>query len=113
MTPSGQGDLAIQMTDLCTAFGSQKVLDGVTLTVAHGETLVVLGRSGTGKSVLLRLLIGLQKPDAGGIRIQGQEITALATQPLNEIRKKVGFLFVFFFLFAHINLSFENAIINL
>ena len=54
MTPSGQGDPAIQMTDLCTAFGSQKVLDGVTLTVAHGETLVVLGRSGTGKSVLLR-----------------------------------------------------------
>jgi phospholipid/cholesterol/gamma-HCH transport system ATP-binding protein len=61
--------------------------------VAHGETVAVLGRSGTGKSVLLRLLIGLQRPDSGCIRIQGQEITALDTKPLNEVRKKIGFLF--------------------
>ena len=93
MTPSGQGDLAIQMTDLCTAFGSQKVLDGVTLTVAHGETLVVLGRSGTGKSVLLRHLIGLQLPDSGSVRVLGEEITTLAEQPLNAMRRKVGFVF--------------------
>ena len=69
------------------------MLDDFNLNVAHGETVAVLGRSGTGKSVLLRLLIGLQKPDSGTIRILGEEITALALRPLNEIRKKIGFLF--------------------
>jgi phospholipid/cholesterol/gamma-HCH transport system ATP-binding protein len=52
-----------------------------------------LGRSGTGKSVLLKLLIGLQQPDAGSIRIQGKEITGLQPDQLNEVRKKAGFLF--------------------
>jgi phospholipid/cholesterol/gamma-HCH transport system ATP-binding protein len=79
--------------DLHKSFGQQKVLDGVDLEVARGETLSVLGRSGTGKSVLLRLLIGLQSPDSGSIRILGQEITRLDLGPLNEIRKKIGFLF--------------------
>ena len=68
-------------------------MDGFSLNVAHGETVAVLGRSGTGKSVLLRLLIGLQKPDSGHICIQGQEINGLDGKPLNEIRKKIGFLF--------------------
>ena len=84
-------DIAIE--GLSMAFGNQKVLNGFNLNVAHAETVAVLGRSGTGKSVLLRLLIGLQKPDSGSIRIQGQEITTLEEKPLNEIRKKVGFLF--------------------
>jgi phospholipid/cholesterol/gamma-HCH transport system ATP-binding protein len=65
----------------------------VALQVARGETLVVLGRSGTGKSVLLRLLIGLQQPDAGSIQVLGQEITGLPENPLYEVRKKVGFVF--------------------
>ena len=86
-----QADIAIE--GLCKSFGPQKVLNGFTLNVAHGETVAVLGRSGTGKSVLLRLLIGLQQPDSGCIRIQGQEITGLVGKPLNEIRKKIGFLF--------------------
>jgi phospholipid/cholesterol/gamma-HCH transport system ATP-binding protein len=68
-------------------------LNGIGLTVAHGETVVVLGRSGTGKSVLLKLLIGLQKADSGSIRIQGQEITTLQFKELNKIRMKIGFLF--------------------
>jgi phospholipid/cholesterol/gamma-HCH transport system ATP-binding protein len=75
------------------SFGPQKVLDGVDLEIARGETVSVLGRSGTGKSVLLRLLIRLQEPDSGSIRILGQEITKLELGPLNEIRKKIGFLF--------------------
>ena len=58
------------------SFGAQKVLDGIDLTVGSGKTLAVLGRSGTGKSVLLKLIIGLQKPDSGSIRIHGQEITS-------------------------------------
>jgi phospholipid/cholesterol/gamma-HCH transport system ATP-binding protein len=75
------------------SFGSQKVLDGVDLTADRGQTVVVLGRSGTGKSVLLRLIVGLQQPDSGSIRIHGQEIVGLEMDRLNEIRMKMGFLF--------------------
>lgn len=93
MRPPSDGAPAIKLTDLCKAFGSQTVLDGVNLQVQAGETLVVLGRSGTGKSVLLRLLIGLQPPDSGSIEVLGQEITGLAEDRLYEVRKKVGFVF--------------------
>src|SRR5258706_12995494 len=75
------------------SFGAQRVLNGVDFTVAKGETVAVMGRSGTGKSVLLKLLVGLQAPDAGYISIQGEEITSLGIDRLNEIRKKMGFLF--------------------
>jgi phospholipid/cholesterol/gamma-HCH transport system ATP-binding protein len=88
---NNQADIAIE--SLSKSFGPQQVLNGFNLNVAHGETVAVLGRSGTGKSVLLKLLIGLQKPDSGCIRIQGQEIATLEIKPLNEIRKKIGFLF--------------------
>jgi phospholipid/cholesterol/gamma-HCH transport system ATP-binding protein len=84
---------AVVIQDLRKSFGRQKVLDGIGLTVARGETVVVLGRSGTGKSVLLKLLIGLQKPDSGSIRILGLEMTTLQFKELNQIRKKMGFLF--------------------
>jgi phospholipid/cholesterol/gamma-HCH transport system ATP-binding protein len=93
MKPALGGDAAIKITDLCKAFGSQTILDGVNLQVSPGETLVVLGRSGTGKSVLLRLLIGLQLLDSGSIEILGQEITKLGETPLYDLRKKVGFVF--------------------
>src|SRR6202035_5862433 len=73
--------------------GSQIVLNGTNLNVASGETLAVLGRSGTGKSVLLKLIVGLQKPDSGSIRVLGEEIAKLDGDRLNEIRKKIGFLF--------------------
>jgi phospholipid/cholesterol/gamma-HCH transport system ATP-binding protein len=84
---------AVVLQGLHKSFGSQIVLDGLDLTVQSGETLAVLGRSGTGKSVLLKLIIGLQEPDSGSIRIHGQEITRLPLEALNEIRKKMGFLF--------------------
>ena len=75
------------------SFGVQRVLNGVSLSVTRGETLAVLGRSGTGKSVLLRMIIGLEKPDSGQIRIHGEDIAGLALDQLGEIRKKMGFLF--------------------
>jgi phospholipid/cholesterol/gamma-HCH transport system ATP-binding protein len=84
---------AIALRGLHKSFGSQVVLNGIALNVGSGETLAVLGRSGTGKSVLLKLIIGLQTPDSGSIRIHGQEITRLDLDALNEIRKKMGFLF--------------------
>jgi phospholipid/cholesterol/gamma-HCH transport system ATP-binding protein len=86
-------DSAIVLENLHKSFGRQKVLNGINLKIAQGETFVVLGRSGTGKSVLLKLIIGLQKPDSGAIRIHGQEITNLPLDGLNQVRKKVGFLF--------------------
>jgi len=84
---------AIVIQDLRKSFGRQRVLNGIGLTVARGETVVVLGRSGTGKSVLLKLLIGLQKPDSGSIRILGQEMKTIRFKELNQIRIKIGFLF--------------------
>src|ERR1019366_6019569 len=83
----------VVVEDLHKSFGSQKVLNGISLSVKRGETLAVLGRSGTGKSVLLRLIIGLEKSDSGSVRIHGQDIAGLALDQLSEIRKKMGFLF--------------------
>src|SRR5450631_4633821 len=84
---------AMVVEGLHKSFGPQKVLNGISLTVKRGETLAVLGRSGTGKSVLLRLLIGLEKPDSGSVRIHGQDIAGLTLDQLGEIRIKMGFLF--------------------
>ena len=84
---------SIQLKSLYKSLGHKTVLNGIDLEVAQGETLSALGRSGTGKSVLLKLVIGLQEPDSGSIQIHGQEITGIALDQLNEIRKKIGFLF--------------------
>src|SRR5437867_5050791 len=90
---SETADTPIAIKDLHKAFDGQKVLDGVTLQVVRGETVAVLGRSGGGKSVLLKLLIRLETPDSGSIRIAGQEITRLDEKQLNDVSKKLGFLF--------------------
>ncbi len=90
--PKSDGS-AVVLRGLHKSFGSQTVLNGVNLTVRSGDTLAILGRSGTGKSVLLKLIIGLQQPDSGSVLVQGQEITGLDLQAMNEIRKKMGFLF--------------------
>ena len=83
----------VKVEDLRKSFGEQKVLDGISLDVPHGQTMAVLGRSGTGKSVLLKLMVGLQAPDGGSVRIGGQEIGHLRPTELNEARKQIGFLF--------------------
>jgi phospholipid/cholesterol/gamma-HCH transport system ATP-binding protein len=88
-----EADPAIVVQSLHKTFGSQTVLKGIDLKVAQGETVAVLGRSGTGKSVLLKLIVGLQKPDSGSIRVHGKEIIELPLDELNEVRKKIGFLF--------------------
>jgi phospholipid/cholesterol/gamma-HCH transport system ATP-binding protein len=84
---------AIVVQQLHKSFGNQTVLNGIDLTIGQGETVAVLGRSGSGKSVLLKLIVGLQKPDSGSIQIHGQAIADLPPEGLNELRKKVGFLF--------------------
>jgi phospholipid/cholesterol/gamma-HCH transport system ATP-binding protein len=87
------GPPAMAVENVHKSFNTHKVLNGVTLRVGQGETLAVLGRSGTGKSVLLRLLIGLMWPDSGSIQIQGQNILGLSVDELSVLRKKMGFLF--------------------
>jgi phospholipid/cholesterol/gamma-HCH transport system ATP-binding protein len=85
--------IPVEVKDLRKSFGPQKVLNGITLSVPQGQTTAVLGRSGTGKSVLLKLLIGLQPPDSGSVRIAGEEIAGIDIGALNEIRKNMGYLF--------------------
>ena len=83
----------IAVRDLAKKIGRQEILRGIDLTVAKGETLVIIGRSGGGKSVLLKHLIGLLQPDAGEIWIDGQNIIGLSERKLAAIRRKVGILF--------------------
>jgi phospholipid/cholesterol/gamma-HCH transport system ATP-binding protein len=96
---------AIAVHDLHKAFGNQKVLNGISLTVRPGETLAVLGRSGTGKSVLLRVIIGLEKPDSGSVRIHDRDITGLGLDQLGEVRMKMGFLFQHAALYDSLNVE--------
>jgi phospholipid/cholesterol/gamma-HCH transport system ATP-binding protein len=84
---------AVAVDSVHKCFGVHTVLNGITLSVSRGETLAVLGRSGTGKSVLLRLIIGLAQPDSGSICINGENIAGLSIDRMGEIRKKMGFLF--------------------
>jgi len=83
----------IAVQGLRKAFGKLVVLDGITFQLESGRVACVLGRSGTGKSVLLKLLIGLETPDSGSIRLAGQDILSASSAELTEARKKVGFLF--------------------
>ena len=83
----------IAVRSLAKKIGQQEILRHVDLKVAKGETLVIIGRSGGGKSVLLKHLVGLMKPDAGEIWIDGQDIIGMSERELAEIRQKVGILF--------------------
>ena len=83
----------IKIRGLKKKLGSKQVLDGVDLDIETGETIVIMGRSGTGKSVLLKHVIGLMLPDAGSIEVDGEEIVGLSERDLNEIRKRFGLLF--------------------
>jgi len=83
----------IEIRGLKKTLGGKKVLDGVDLDIPTGETVVVMGRSGTGKSVLLKHIIGLMFPNEGSIKIDGDEIVGMKEKELDEIRKKFGMLF--------------------
>lgn len=83
----------IEIRNLHIRLGQQNVLSGVNLDVALGQTLVVLGRSGGGKSVLLKNIIGLMKPDRGEVVIEGQNVVELTERQLGAVRKKIAILF--------------------
>lgn len=84
---------AIDVRHVTKSFGKQCVLDGVSFQVKRGETLAVLGRSGTGKSVLLRIIIGLQTPDSGEALILGKNMSSASADEISEVRTQMGFLF--------------------
>ena len=83
----------VNIKGLRKTFSDQAVLNGIDLEVAEGETVAALGRSGGGKSVLLKLIVGLLPADGGSICVEGKEIGGLPRAELNEVRKKIGFLF--------------------
>ena len=84
---------AIEFRDVHLAFDDKKVLDGVSFTVRRGETKLILGRSGGGKSTTIRLILGLLKPDAGRILIDGEDITDYTEEEMMVVRRKIGMVF--------------------
>lgn len=98
----------IKLVDVHKSFGRQKVLDGINLEIEDGKTTVIIGGSGGGKSVLLKHIIGLLRPDSGQVLVDDVDITALNDRDLNEIRKKFGMLFQEAALFDSMNVR-ENV----
>jgi phospholipid/cholesterol/gamma-HCH transport system ATP-binding protein len=87
------GEVMIEVIDLHKSFNSNNVLDGISFNVDEAENMIVFGRSGTGKSVLLKCMIRLMEPDSGDIKIHGKDVLQLDIKELNELRKNIGFLF--------------------
>ena len=83
----------IEVRDLQKNFGAQRVLDGVNFCIEKGESVVIIGRSGSGKSVLLKHIIGLLTPDAGHVLIEGEDIVGMNERELLRVRRKFGMLF--------------------
>lgn len=92
--PDGNAtDAKIVVSDLRKSFGRKKVLDGLDLTIARGESLVVIGGSGSGKSVLLKCILGLIRPDSGTVSIDGERMTGAGRGTRERLRRKIGMLF--------------------
>jgi phospholipid/cholesterol/gamma-HCH transport system ATP-binding protein len=83
----------ITIKDLRKSFGSNSVLDGFNMILNEGENLVIMGKSGSGKSVMIKCLIGLEEPDSGSIVVMGKDISKLNHEELDDLRTEVGFLF--------------------
>jgi phospholipid/cholesterol/gamma-HCH transport system ATP-binding protein len=83
----------IALDDVSKAFGPNQVLDGVNLTIDHAESVAIIGQSGSGKSVMLKCILGLVQPDSGSIRVDGEEIVGLKGRDLERVRSKFGMLF--------------------
>jgi phospholipid/cholesterol/gamma-HCH transport system ATP-binding protein len=91
--PDKNNEVVISIRDLYKSFGDSKVLQGIDLDVKKGENFVVLGRSGSGKSVLIKIIAGLLKPDKGVVNVIGQQVDQLSIPDLQSLRLKLGFIF--------------------
>ncbi len=104
--------MSIAIRGVRKAFGAKVVLDGVDLEARDGETLAVIGGSGVGKSVLLKTIVGLLRPDAGTVLVDGREVRALNREELYELRRRVGYVFQFAALFDSMTV-FDNVAMGL
>jgi phospholipid/cholesterol/gamma-HCH transport system ATP-binding protein len=95
----------ISVRDIVNRFGTQVVHDGVSFDVQPGEIFGIVGGSGSGKSVLLRTMLGLRRPDAGSVRVEGREITAMEAADLREIKKRYGVTFQHGALFSSLTVA--------
>ncbi len=107
-----ESEAIIQIMNISKSFGDHRVLEGVSLDIIRGETLAIIGRSGTGKSTALRLITGLTNPDAGVIRVFGRDISRYGEEEMNDIRKRIGVVFQYAALFDSMN-CFENVAFRL
>ncbi len=102
----------IELRHVYKSFGSREILRDVNLSVNDGETMVVLGASGSGKSTILKLIIGLMKPDRGEVLVNGKDMALLSEESLNEARRRMGMVFQYSALFDSLNIK-ENVAFGL
>src|SRR6266513_1343975 len=102
----------IKLLDVHKSFGAKKVLEGFTLDVAEGETMVIIGYSGTGKSVAIKHIVGLLEPDSGTVFVDGQEVPRLTRNDLYALRSHIGYVFQFAALFDSLSIG-ENVAMGL
>lgn len=102
----------ISLRDITLAYEHQIILDHISLDIHKGETLAILGASGSGKSTILRILIGLQKPSSGQIFLEGRELSSLSEQAWNKVRGRMGMVFQYSALFDSLTLG-ENVAFGL
>ena len=102
----------IELKDVHKAFGTKKVLAGFSLTCNEGETMVIIGYSGTGKSVAIKHIVGLLEPDSGEVWVDGREVDQLSRKELYALRGKIGYVFQFAALFDSMTIG-ENVAMGL
>lgn len=102
----------IKLVDVYKAFGAKKVLEGFTLDVAEGETMVIIGFSGSGKSVAIKHIVGLLEPDRGTVFVDGQEVPRLSRSDLYALRSHIGYVFQFAALFDSLSIC-DNVAMGL
>jgi phospholipid/cholesterol/gamma-HCH transport system ATP-binding protein len=102
----------IQLIDVHKSFGPKRVLDGFTLDVVEGETMVIIGYSGTGKSVAIKHIVGLLEPDSGTVFVDGLEVPKLKRRELYDLRARIGYVFQFAALFDSLSIG-DNVAMGL